>query len=302
MNRVQANFLLLVTAVIWGSTFVVQQIGTGGLDEIMFTSCRFFLGALIILPLAINQYNRNLRKERRLSRQDVFGMILTGLALFSGAVLQQRGIFYTSVANAGFLTALYVPLVPFISFFILRIKLHWSIWPASLSCLLGTYIMNGAGSFHLSTGDLWVIASAVFWAIHVLLVGHMATKTQAPLVVAFVQFLTVGIVGLIAGVAIEKPALADFSGAAFGIMYAGCISVGTGFTLQVVAQRYSPAADSAIILSSETVFAAFCAFLFLGDTLTLSQITGATLIFLGILAVQLIPLQSEKQSKTRQIS
>ncbi len=293
MNRIQANFLLLLTAVIWGSTFVVQQVSTGGLDEIMFTSCRFFLGALVVFPFAVSQYKRNLKKERTLSRQDIFGMILTGLALFSGAVLQQRGIFYTSVTNAGFLTALYVPLVPFIAFFFLRTKIHWSIWPASLSCLLGTYIMNGAGAFHLSAGDLWVIASALFWAIHVLLVGYMATKTQAPLVVALVQFLTVGLVGLIVGIAIEQPQLADFSGATFGILYAGCISVGTGFTLQVVAQRYSPAADSAIILSSETVFAAICAFIFLQDTFTLSQITGAALIFLGILAVQLIPPRSE---------
>ncbi len=299
MTRIQANFVLLFAAIIWGTTFVVQQVATGNLGAIMFTSSRFFMGGLFVLPLALIQYKRIQRSQHKITIKDWIGMVVTGLALFLGAVLQQVGIFHTTVANAGFLTALYVPMVPFFAFIILRTHIHWSIWPASIGCLIGTYIMSGAQSLNISAGDLWVISSAFFWAAHVLLVGRMATKTQAPLVVAVVQFMTCSLAGLIVGMVVERPALADFEGAYFGIFYAGILSVGTGFTLQVVAQRFSPAPDAAIILSSETVFAALAGFIFLGERLSGAQLCGAALILIGILMVQLIPLYTEKRGDNR---
>ncbi len=299
MTRIQANFVLLFTAIIWGTTFVVQQVATGNLGAIMFTSSRFFMGGLFVLPLALIQYKRKQRSQHKITGKDWIGMVITGLALFLGAVLQQVGIFHTTVANAGFLTALYVPMVPFFAFIILRTHIHWSIWPASIGCLVGTYIMSGAQSLNISAGDLWVISSAFFWAAHVLLVGRMATKTQAPLVVAVVQFMTCSLAGLIVGMIVERPVLADFEGAYFGIFYAGILSVGTGFTLQVVAQRFSPAPDAAIILSSETVFAALAGFIFLGERLSGAQLSGAALILIGILMVQLIPLYTEKRRNNR---
>ena len=292
MTRLQANLILLFAALIWGSTFVVQQVATGGLGAIVFTSARFFLGSLVILPMACIQYVRVQRTLKTITPKYWLGMVLTGLALFSAAALQQFGIFHTTVANAGFLTALYVPLVPVLAFFVLKSKVHWSVWPSSIGCLVGTYIMSGAQSISLSAGDLWVISSALFWAIHVLMVGAMATRTQAPLVVATVQFMVVSLAGLCLGIIIEKPTLADFSGSYFGIFYAGILSVGTAFTLQVVAQRFSPAPDAAIILSSETVFAALAGFVFLGQGLSIAQLTGASLILAGILMVQLLPLYS----------
>ena len=299
MTRIQANFVLLFAAIIWGTTFVVQQVATGNLGAIMFTSSRFFMGGLFVLPLALIQYTRRQRSQNKITGKDWLGMVITGVALFLGAVLQQVGIFHTTVANAGFLTALYVPMVPFFAFLILRTQIHWSIWPASIGCLIGTYIMSGAQTLNIGTGDLWVISSAFFWAAHVLLVGKMATKTQAPLVVALTQFMTCSILGLIVGLFAEKPSLADFSGAYFGIFYAGILSVGIAFTLQVVAQRFSPAPDAAIILSSETVFAALAGFIFLGERLNTAQLLGATLILIGILMVQLIPLYAEKRERNR---
>lgn len=297
MSRLQANLLLLLASVIWGSTFVVQQVATGSLGAITFTSARFLMGGLFILPVAFIQYKRIQRTLNKITIKDWAGMALTGLALFSAAVLQQVGIFHTTVANAGFLTALYVPMVPLFAYVVLKTKIHWSVWPASLGCLIGTYIMSGADAINLSTGDLWVIASAFFWAVHVLLVGKMATRTQAPLVVAVVQFLVCSLAGLIVGLIVERPALADFEGAYFGIFYAGILSVGTGFTLQVIAQRFSPAPDAAIILSSETVFAALAGYLFLGEILSSTQLFGASLILSGILMVQLIPLYSSRRKE-----
>lgn len=300
MTRIQANLVLTLAAIIWGTTFVVQQVATGDLGAIMFTSSRFFMGGLVVLPLAYIQLVRKQSSQHSIGRGDWFGMILTGLALFLGAVLQQVGIFHTTVANAGFLTALYVPLVPIFALLLIRASVHWSVWPASIGCLVGTYIMSGAQSLTISTGDLLVISSAFFWAAHVLLVGHMANKTQAPLVVACVQFFTCAVAGLVTGLLVERPSFSDFQSAYFGILYAGILSVGAGFTLQVVGQRYSPPSDAAIILSSETVFAALAGFIFLGEGLSIPQLIGASLILVGILMVQLIPLYTERSAKNPQ--
>jgi drug/metabolite transporter (DMT)-like permease len=299
MTRLQANLLLLLTAFLWGSTFDVQQVATGGLGAIMFTSARFFMGGLVILPIAYIQYKRIQRSQYVITRKHWLGMVVTGLALFCAAVLQQVGIFYTSVANAGFLTALYVPMVPIFAFLVLKSKIHWSTWPASIGCLVGTYVMSGAQSINLSAGDMWVIASAFFWAVHVLMVGSMATRTQAPLVVAAVQFMVCAAAGLVVGIIVEHPSPADFNDAYFGIFYAGILSVGTAFTLQVVAQRFSPAPDAAIILSAETVFAALSGFLFLGQGLSNDQLTGASLILASILMVQLLPLYNGSKAGTQ---
>lgn len=290
MSRLQANSLLLLTAIIWGTTFVVQQVGTGGLQAITFTGTRMLVGGIFILPLAIRQFRKVHGGERPFGRLDWFGIVLTGVILFTGAALQQFGIFHTTVTNAGFLTALYVPLVPIISFFLLRRKVHWSVWPGSACCLVGTYIMSGAQGLDLRLGDFWVIASSLFWAFHVIIVGTMAVRTRAPLVVACGQFFVCGLCGLAIGLPIEQPELAYFRNGLFGILYAGLLSTGVGFTLQVVGQRFTHEADAAIILSSETVFAALAGVLFLAERLGAAEFSGAALIFFGIMIVQLLPM------------
>ncbi len=290
MTRIQANLLLTLAAMIWGSSFVVQQIGTGQLGTITFTGARFLVGAIIVLPFALGQMRRVARKERGLHTTDWLGILLTGCVLLTAAVLQQHGILRTTVTNSGFLTALYVPLVPVLGLIILKRKVHFAIWPASISCFIGTYILSGAHSVELATGDLWVISSTIFWASHVMLVGIMASKTGAPLVVAAGQFLVCGLGGLALGFLVEGPTFPQILGAVWGILYVGIFSVGMAFTLQVVGQRYTPAADAAIILSSETLFAALGGMVFLGERLSLMQLSGGVLILVSILAVELVPL------------
>ncbi len=256
MNRLQANLSLTLAAIIWGSSFVVQQIGTGELGTITFTGARFLVGALVVSPFAVIQFLRVNQKERQFQTSDWLGLVVTGCVLVTAACLQQHGILRTTVTNSGFLTALYVPLVPVLGFIVLKRKVHFSIWPASICCFIGTYILSGAREVDLVAGDLWVISSTIFWAIHVMLVGILASRTQAPLVVAAVQFLVSGCIGLALGFLVESPTLSQVVGAGWGICYVGIFSVGMAFTLQVVGQRFTPAADAAIILSSETVFAA----------------------------------------------
>lgn len=292
MGRTQANLILLFAAMVWGSTFVVQQVGTGGLGALIYTSCRFFLGAFFVLPFAMKQLKRINQGERPITGKDWLGMTFTGSMLFLGASLQQFGIFFTTVTNAGFLTAVYVPLVPFLALVLFRKKVHWSVWPAAFACLIGTYIMSGAGAIALKVGDLWVLGSAFFWAAHVLSVGVMASRTGAPLVIAVTQFFTCAVLAGIFGLIIEQPQLADYAGSLFGILWGGLMSVGLGFTLQVVGQRHTNPADAAIILSTETVFAAIGGFIFLDERLTMLQLSGAAMIFISVLAVELLPMTS----------
>ena len=289
MTRLQANALLLLTAMIWGMGFVVQQICTGNLGTISFTGARFLLGGLVVLPFALRQYHR-IKSSYRFSSADFLLLLQVGSVLFIAAALQQYGILRTSVTNSGFLTGLYVPLVPTLGLLIIRKKVHWAVWPASFLCVAGTYVISGSNQLQLQQGDLWVIASTIFWAGHVLLVGFMAKKTNAPLIVASSQFCICGVLGLVFGTFIERSTLADYLGSLPGILYVGLFSVGLAFTFQVIGQRHTQPADAAILLSSETVFAALAGVIFLHEPFTTKQFAGASLILLGILTVELLPL------------
>ncbi len=296
MSRTQANLLLLLVALIWGSAFVAQAHAKVGVEPYTFTGVRFLLGTLIIAPFAWRDLRRVSRRELPPGRREWLGVLGLGLLLMLGAVFQQIGINGTTVTNAGFLTALYVPLVPLISWLLLRARPHWSVWPTSLGCLVGTWLLSGAEQVAISSGDLWVIASSLFWALHVLLVGRVADRLAAPFLVAAGQFLVCGVACLLWAVFTESISLAGIRLAAMPILYTGIISVGIAYTGQVVGQRYAEAADAAIILSAETLFAALFGFLLMGDRLSTAGLAGCALILVCILAVQLMPLFGAKQA------
>jgi drug/metabolite transporter (DMT)-like permease len=292
MSRIQADFLLAVVAVIWGSAFVSQSLGMASVGPYSFTGARFLLGALIVLPLAWRELHIRGKNDQvePLDRHDLKLILALGTLLFLGAVFQQIGIISTTVTNAGFLTALYVPLVPLISWLLFKQLPHWAVWPASAGCVSGTWLLTGGELISLNAGDAWVIASSFFWAGHVLLIGHSATHRAGPFTVACGQFLVVGVLGSVAAVIIEPLSIDQLKTAAGTIAYAGILSVGFGFTGQVIAQRHTPAADTAIILSLETAFAAIFGALWLGERLDTTGLVGCSLIFVSILAVQLLPL------------
>lgn len=296
MSRTQANLLLLLVALIWGSAFVAQAHAKVGVEPYTFTGVRFLLGTLIIAPFAWRDLRMVSRRDLPPGRREWLGVLGLGLLLMLGAVFQQIGINGTTVTNAGFLTALYVPLVPLISWLLLRARPHWSVWPTSLGCLVGTWLLSGAQQVAISAGDLWVIASSLFWALHVMLVGRVADRLAAPFLVAAGQFLVCGVACLLWAVFTESISLAGIRLAAMPILYTGIISVGIAYTGQVVGQRYAEAADAAIILSAETLFAALFGFLLMGDRLSAAGLAGCALILVCILAVQLMPLFGAKQA------
>ncbi|MCB1940731.1 MAG: DMT family transporter [Candidatus Accumulibacter sp.] len=290
MSRSQANLLLLAVALIWGSAFVAQAEGMRGVGPLTFTGIRFLLGTLVVVPLAWREWRLLASAGGRPQAADGLGIAALGVLLMLGAALQQIGITSTTVTNAGFLTALYVPLVPLLSWLLLGHPAHWSVWPTSIGCLAGTWLLSGAQAFEPVVGDLWVIASSFFWALHVIFVGRIAERMRAPFLVAGGQFLVCGLISLLGGALSETITLAGIRQAAVPIAYAGLVSVGIGFTTQVIAQRYAQPADAAIILSAETVFAAIFGFLLMGDRLSASGIAGCALILICIVVVQLAPL------------
>lgn len=290
MSRTRADLILLGVALIWGSAFVAQSIGMQSVGPFTFTSARFMLGALIILPLAWRECAQLGALGVRFDRIDFLSWLGLGCLLFFGAAFQQLGIVSTSVTNASFFTSLYTPLVPLFGWALFRHAPHWSIWPAATTCVAGTFFLAGGEFSLISKGDLWVILSAVFWGGHVLLVGQIAARKGAPITVAVAQFLVCGV--LAGGWAwhTEAVSYAGLHSSLGTILYAGVLSVGVGFTLQVVAQRHTRAADSAILLSSETLFGALAGAVWLGETMNGVRLFGAALIFTAIMAVQLIPL------------
>ena len=282
-------------ALVWGSAFVAQAHGTESLGSFTFTGIRFLLGACVITPLVLRDIRLISRRPLRPGRRDFIGVLMLGLLLALGAVFQQIGITGTTVTNARFLTALYVPLVPLISWLIMQVRPHWSVWPASIGCLLGTWMLSGAGALSLSVGDAWVIASSLFWALHVIFVGRVAERLAAPFLVACGQFLVAGVACMVWAGFTETISLAAIREATLPILYTGIISVGFAYTGQVVGQRYADAADAAIILSAETLFAALFGFLLMGDRLSSTGIAGCVVIFVCIIAVQLLPLMGSKK-------
>ncbi|MEH0165450.1 DMT family transporter [Roseateles microcysteis] len=290
MSRIQANLLLLVIALIWGSAFVAQSQGMADVGPMLFTGVRFLIGAAVVAPLAWREWKQLARQGKTPTATDARHIGGLGLLMLVGAALQQVGIISTSVTNAGFLTALYVPLVPVLSWLWLRQLPHWSVWPGALACLVGAFLLSGAHELNIGVGDLWVIASALPWAVHVLFVGRVADKLAAPFLVACGQFLVCGSLALVYSLFMEPVSLKGLIAAAGPIAYTGVLSVGVAFTAQVVAQRYAHAADAAIILSSETLFAAVFGYLMMGDRLNPAGFAGCALILGSMLVIQLLPL------------
>lgn len=289
MSRLSATLLLLLATMIWGFTFVVQKwaaVGTQSMDALSFTSLRFLIGTLVVTPFMLREKATARAPLDPLHRKGFMGC---GLLLLIGSCLQQRGLAETSVSNAGFFTGSYVALVPFLSWWLFRSRPHAIIWPALAVMLAGIWLLNGSTLSHFSVGDIWVICSTMFWALHVTIVGVLAARSGRPLTLAWTQFATAGVVGTLAALLVAHSTFAAARGLWRELLWAGGMSVGVAFTLQVVGQRYVQPAVAAIVLGSEIVFTALAGALFMGDRLSPAQIAGGVLIFAAILAVEAVP-------------
>ncbi|MCV6547766.1 MAG: DMT family transporter [Cohaesibacter sp.] len=295
MSRLTANLLLLIAAIVWGAAFVAQSTAMDSIGPLSFTGLRFLLGALAVAPFAYWEWRRSTNPVPLKGHKQG---LWVGIIFFIAITTQQYGFFTTTVTNAGFLTALYVVFTPLLGLLIFRQSPNPIIWFIVAISLSGTYLLAG-GIGGLVTGDMLMIISAIFWALQVLLIGRLVGTYGNPVTIAFVQFLTTGLIGLIAGLALEPLTLNHIAGAWQELLYTGILSGGLAFTLQAIAQRYTAPADAAILLSTESLFAALFGALLLGESLSGSKWLGCALIFCSILLVELLP-QLQKLIKSRQ--
>ena len=276
--------MLLMAAAIWGLGFVAQRLGMDHMGPYTFNGLRFLLGAASLLPLLWWLKSRQPAGQSEDRRLLLTGGLLAGAVLFSAASLQQVGLLYTTAAKAGFITGLYIILVPVIGL-ALRHKTGTNTWVGALIAMAGLYYLSVTEDFTIGYGDLLQVAGALFWAIHLLVLDHYSSRV-APIRLASVQFLVCGLLSLAVAFTIEMPTI---SGAVAGwqaLLYAGLVSVGVGYTLQVVGQRGAHPAHAAIILSLETVFAAIGGVLLLGEILDERAIVGCALMLAGMLISQ----------------
>ena len=290
LSKIKGSVLLLTASLVWGSTFVPQKIAMDFWSPLQFTSFRFLIGGIILL-LFVNI------KEINVSNKLHFIMYssLSGLILGLAALFQQIGIVSTSATNAGFFTGLYVLMVPLIGIFLLKIP-HWSIWPCVVICFFGSILLGTSEgsifSLDLNTGDIWVIISALFWAMHLHIVS-CSVKRFPILIFSIFQFILCGAFLFLYGISFQKNLIFNFqnvnSHAIFTLLYCSLGSVCIGFTLQMFGQRLVSPTPAALIMSSEAVFAAIFGWFILSEVLNFKGLIGATLIILGILLVQILP-------------
>lgn len=285
MSRVRADLLLLLTALIWGAAFVGQATAMEHMGPLLFTGLRFGLSALVVLPFALMEHG----KSGPLLGYQVRPMLAVGAIFFLASILQQFGLLATTVTNAGFLTALYVILVPAVAYLALRRAVPLIVWPAAVLSLGGTWALGG-GLQGLTWGDGIMVVSAIFWALQIILIGSLASRFGRPVTLATIQFAVASLLGLAGALMFEEISLASIPLVWRELAFTGIISGGIGFTIQAVGQRYSPPADAAIIMSAEALFAALFGALILGDRLTTLGWIGCACILGAVLMVQLVPL------------
>ena len=284
-NRViKSDLILLLTAAIWGFAFVAQRAGMEHIGPFTYNTLRFALGSLVLLPFVFTKF-RIIETGHVDSGIEIKillkGGVLAGIILFFGATLQQTGLVYTTAGKAGFITGLYVILVPIIGLF-LRQRPGIGTWAGAILAVIGLFLLSVSETLTISRGDDLVLIGSFVWAVHVLIIG-MYSKKVDPVRLAFTQFVICAVLSLVSALIFETFDLASIRLAAIPILYGGIMSAGIAFTLQVIGQRYAPPAHAAIIMSLEAVFAVLGGWWLLSETMTSRGILGCVLMLFGML-------------------
>jgi drug/metabolite transporter (DMT)-like permease len=291
MSKSLSLLSALLCTFIWGTTFIAQDTGMDDIGPFTFNAVRFFVGFLAILPLALLFETKKYRLEFKIGfRYFAILSFLIGLSLFLGSALQQVALLYTDVANAAFFTIFYVPMVPIIIFIFKRDSLHWSVWPSVILCLIGGYLLTNFYDATVRLGDTLVILGALFWSTHIIFTGMIVKKYNLPLTLGAIQTLLVALFSLVIGLIYEEFVIENILNEIDSILYAGILSGGFAFVLQIYAQKNINPAPAAIIFSLEGVFATIAAWFLLSQILDFNNILGCLFILGGVLISQLLPL------------
>ena len=291
MSKTVSLLSALLCTFIWGTTFIAQDTGMDDIGPFTFNAVRFFVGFLAILPLVILFEIKKFKSEFKLDFKTFATLsLLIGLSLFLGSALQQVALLYTDVANAAFFTIFYVPMVPIIIFLFRRKSIHWSVWPSVILCLIGGYLLTNFYDATVRLGDTLVLLGALFWSTHIIYTGIIVTKYNLPLTLGAVQTLIVALFSFIVGLIYEEFIFENILKEIDSILYAGILSGGFAFVLQIYAQKNISPAPAAIIFSLEGVFATIAAWFLLDQILGINNLLGCFFILCGVLLSQLIPL------------
>ena len=280
----------LITTFIWGTAFIAQDTGMDNIGPLTFNAARFVVGFLTVLPIAFliekGKIINNINLDKKLFFKYLF---LMSVSLFLGTYLQQTSLLFTNVANAAFFTVFYVPLVPVILFIIYKKKVHWSIWPSILLCIIGVYFLSDFSNSKILLGDSLVILCSVFWALHIIFAGKFMEKFNIPVFFAAVQAFLVGTYSLLFALLFEDVNISNILLENYSIIYAGFLSGGIAFTLQMYAQKNIEETPAAIIYSLEGVFAALAGWIILNQILDINNIVGCFLILIAVILSQTTP-------------
>ena len=291
MSKTISLLSALLCTFIWGTTFIAQDTGMDEIGPFTFNAVRFFVGFLAIAPLVILFEIKKFKSEFRLDfKTFVILSLLIGLSLFLGSALQQVALLYTDVANAAFFTIFYVPIVPIIIFLFKRKSIHWSVWPSVILCLIGGYLLTNFYDATIRLGDTLVVLGALFWSTHIIFTGIIVTKYNLPLTIGAVQTLIVAVSSFFVGFIYEEFIFENILKEIDSILYAGILSGGFAFVLQIYAQKNISPAPAAIIFSLEGVFATIAAWFLLDQILGINNLLGCFFILCGVLLSQLLPL------------
>ena len=295
MSKTVSLLSALLCTFIWGTTFIAQDTGMDDIGPFTFNAVRFLVGFLAIVPLAILFEIKKFKLEFRSDIKTFTTLsFLIGISLFLGSALQQVALLYTDVANAAFFTIFYVPMVPIIIFLFGKKSIHWSVWPSVVLCLIGGYLLTNFYDATVRLGDSLVLLGALFWSTHIIFTGMIITKYNLPLTIGAIQTLIVALFSFIVGVTYEEFIYYNILKEIDSILYAGILSGGLAFVLQIYAQRNITPAPAAIIFSLEGVFATVAAWFLLNQILGINNLLGCFFILCGVLLSQLLPLMKEK--------
>ena len=291
MTKTVSLLSALLCTFIWGTTFIAQDTGMDNIGPFTFNAVRFFVGFLAIVPFAFLFEFKKLKSEFRLDVKTFLILsFLIGLSLFLGSALQQVALLYTDVANAAFFTIFYVPMVPIIIFLFKKKTFHWSVWPSVVLCLIGGYLLTNFYDATVRIGDSLVLLGAFFWSTHIIFTGMIIAKYNLPLTIGAVQTLIVALFSYIVGFIYEEFIFENILNEIDSILYAGILSGGVAFVLQIYAQKSITPAPAAIIFSLEGVFATIAAWFLLNQILGINNLLGCFFILSGVLLSQLVPL------------
>lgn len=287
-TRMRANFMLLMTAVIWGVAFVAQSVGMEYVGPFTFSSVRNMIGGLVLLPciaLLDRLDSRAPAAQPKNKTWPILGGVCCGASLAVSEVLQQCGIARTSVGKAGFLTAMYILIVPLMGLVVGK-RVSRKVWAAVVLALCGMYLLCMTESFQIAQGDLLVLAAAVGFSLHILIIDYFSPGVDG-VRMSCIQFFTASILCIGPMLVIEQPTVSAVLSAWAPVLYAGVLSSGVAYTLQVLGQKNTEPTVASLILSLESVVAALAGWVILGERLSVRELTGCVLAFAAIILAQL---------------